>query len=66
MNAYMFLNLLAKGLLPSTESIRRTRQKLQEEMPELRGDKYLARHKEQENVQKELYESPEFYAGGTP
>ena len=39
---------------PSTESIRRTRQKLQELMPELRGKMYQARQEKQKEVKREL------------
>tara|TARA_R100000655_G_scaffold110111_1_gene167734 strand:- start:3951 stop:4313 length:363 start_codon:yes stop_codon:yes gene_type:complete len=48
------LDYLAFGELTSPESIRRTRQKIQQENPNLRGEKYKARHKEQEQVKQEL------------
>ena len=48
------LDYLRMGLLTNPESIRRSRAKLQQENPELRGDKYKARHKEQINVMQEL------------
>ena len=66
MTGYQFLDLVKNGKLTSTESIRRCRQKLQKEFPELRGNKYNARHQEKENVLKDLFETPEFYKGGTP
>lgn len=53
------------GKYPSTESIRRSRQKLQEEFPNLRGTSYKERQKEQEVVKDDL-RSPEINAGGTP
>ena len=65
-SAVKFLALFSDGKLPNPQSIRRVRRKFQEEMPELRGEKWKLRHKEQENVKKELYETPEFYQGGTP
>ena len=45
------LKLLAKGELPSYESISRCRRKLQQECPELRGSKWDAR---QVNAQREI------------
>lgn len=47
-SSYEVLYLLSKGSLTNPESIRRCRQKLQEEIPELRGEKYNQRHKELE------------------
>ena len=49
-----FLKALALGILTSSESIRRSRQKVQEENPELRGTKYKARHEEAEKFKEEL------------
>lgn len=43
MSATDFLKLFSQGKLPHTESIRRCRQKLQEENPELRGLNYVQR-----------------------
>ena len=51
-----FLHLLSDGKLPSSESIRRCRQKLQEIHPELRGELWNQRHKMEEQVNKELRE----------
>ena len=39
-----FLKMFANGDLTSPESIRRCRQKLQEEFQGLRGNSYMARH----------------------
>ena len=64
--AFGMLDLLSKGKLTNTESIRRCRQMLQKEFKELRGNNYNKRHKEKENVLKDLFETPEFYKGGTP
>jgi hypothetical protein len=52
-----FLRVLAKGQLPSSESIRRSRQKVQEHCPELRGQLYGARKQNQSKVKKEVRES---------
>lgn len=43
MSAVDLLVLMEEGELPHFESIRRTRQKLQEHNPELRGRKYIER-----------------------
>tara|TARA_R100001369_G_C3322075_1_gene169116 strand:- start:2387 stop:2698 length:312 start_codon:yes stop_codon:yes gene_type:complete len=48
------LELIANDGLTSPESIRRTRQKIQQENPSLRGDKYNLRHKGQIEVKQEL------------
>jgi len=45
-----FAENFLKGKYPSTESIRRSRQKIQELHPELRGKNYKKRHQEQKNV----------------
>lgn len=42
------LELVARGSLTNPETIRRIRQKLQETIPELRGECYQVRHKERE------------------
>lgn len=39
-----FLTMFSKGHFTSAESIRRCRQKLQQELPGLRGKSYAARH----------------------
>lgn len=66
MTAYDFLEKFSKGELAHPESVMRIRRKLQEEFPELRGKKWEARHKKQDSVKKQLYETPELYQGGTP
>jgi hypothetical protein len=43
MSASQFLRFFADGKLTSPESIRRMRQKLQEQIPRLRGNKYKNR-----------------------
>ena len=48
------LSALALGKLTSSESIRRSRQKVQEEYPELRGTKYKIRHEEAEKFKEDL------------
>jgi hypothetical protein len=55
-NGEDILKMLAKGELPSYESISRCRRKLQEEIPTLRGEKWEARHKNQKVIKKELKE----------
>ena len=64
--AMSLLGLYASGDLTNSESIRRTRQKLQEEFPLLRGNKYNARQQAAKNVKQQLINTPEFYQGGTP
>jgi hypothetical protein len=51
-----FAALFLDNQYAETESIRRTRQKLQEEMPELRGELYKNRHKEAGFTRKEIKE----------
>jgi len=51
-----FLALIASGDLPSSESIRRCRQKLQELNSELRGELWDKRHQMQTQVKEELKE----------
>ena len=48
------LKLIARGKLPSFESVSRCRRKLQELHPDLRGDKYIQRHLRQEEVKDDL------------
>ena len=48
------LEKLSEGKLPSYESISRCRRKLQEECPNLRGEKWYERHKRAETVKKEM------------
>jgi len=49
-----FLNLYAQNKLTNAETIRRVRQKIQEENPDLRGTVNEARQKEGEEVRKEI------------
>lgn len=51
-----FLKLLADGKLTNAESIRRCRQKVQEQNPHLRGDNYKARQEEKEIVRSKISE----------
>ena len=44
MSAINLLNLLASKSLPFPDTITRVRRKLQEQFPELRGDKWAERH----------------------
>lgn len=48
------LRLIAEGKLSSSETIRRARQKVQEEIPELRGTSYLKRKITGDNVRKNI------------
>ena len=48
------LSMLAEGKLPSYESISRCRRKLQEECPNLRGEKWYERHKRSKKIRKEI------------
>ena len=52
--AYYFLNLYAQQALTNAETIRRVRQKLQEENPELRGTVNEARQEQSEEVRKNI------------
>lgn len=54
LSADKFLQMMAKGMFPSSETITRTRRKVQEENPELRGKKYYDRQAKQEQVKKDL------------
>ena len=51
--AFDVLKLFSEGKLTNPESIRRSRQKIQEEQPALRGDSYYARHKEEKRFRQE-------------
>lgn len=51
---FEILQMYAEKKLTNAESIRRTRAKLQEEFPELRGANYHLRHKEQDRILVEL------------
>ena len=50
MSAHTFLGEFSKGKYSNFESIRRVRQKLQEDNPELRGKKYGNRKKDGEDT----------------
>ena len=52
-----FLKLFAEGKVTSPESIRRMRQKLQEEHPELRGKTYKQRHNMQSEIRSNINKS---------
>lgn len=54
--AFHFLGQFTQGKFSSPESIRRSRQKYQELMPELRGKNYKVKQDEQANVKQELKE----------
>ena len=53
-SASTFLKFFSDGILTSPESIRRMRQKLQEENEELRGKNYKLRHKEKDTIRKNI------------
>jgi len=48
------LHMLAKGELPSYESISRSRRKIQEIYPHLRGEKWEERHKRAKIIRTEI------------
>ena len=54
MSAKDLLSTLSQGILPSYESISRCRRKLQEECPNLRGEKWYERHKRADNIRREI------------
>jgi len=53
-NIFNFFYRLESGKIYSPESIRRTRQKIQEDYPHRRGELYQARQKHQAKVKQEL------------
>ena len=55
-DAVTLLTRFAKGKLPSYESISRCRRKIQQEKPELRGNKWEKRHTRQKVVKDEIKE----------
>ena len=55
LTAINLLQKLSDGQLPSYESISRCRRKLQEEYPDLRGDKYEDRHAYQKEIINDLH-----------
>jgi len=52
--AFSFLEMLSKGELLNSESIRRMRQKLQEENENLRGPNYAKRKSKEAKVKRDL------------
>tara|TARA_Y100001951_G_scaffold79740_1_gene67616 strand:- start:345 stop:665 length:321 start_codon:yes stop_codon:yes gene_type:complete len=54
LTAINLLQKLSDGQLPSYESISRCRRKIQEEIPELRGEKWKERHDAEEAVKAEI------------
>ena len=54
MTGYYVLGLLAEGSLPNPESIRRSRCKIQETTPQLRGEKYNKRKGNDDNIKGDL------------
>ena len=54
LSAFDLLQMLSDGKFPSYESISRCRRKLQEEYPDLRGDKYEERHAYQKEIINDL------------
>ena len=54
LSALQFMEMLAENKLTNSESIRRGRQKVQEENPHLRGSSYSLRQKNQETIQTQL------------
>lgn len=56
MTAFEFLQVFAKGKIPSPDNITRVRRRLQEQHPELRGEKYNKRHSIEEDVRKDIHE----------
>lgn len=55
MSAIGLLNLLAAKNLPFPDSITRVRRKLQEQEPELRGDKWAERHALEQETSLEIH-----------
>ena len=53
-DAKEILHMLANHELPSYESISRCRLKLQEECPNLRGEKWYKRHRRAKEIRKEI------------
>jgi hypothetical protein len=53
-SALDFLKSMAQGHLVSSDLITRTRRKLQEHNPELRGTKWIERHEKQAEVKSDL------------
>jgi hypothetical protein len=49
-----FLGDYSKGKYPSAESIRRCRQKIQEQFPQLRGKSYKNRHENEQDFRNQI------------
>jgi hypothetical protein len=54
MSAMQFLDMFANGKLSHSESIRRARQKIQEDNPNLRGKSYAPRNSDAKTFRKEV------------
>ena len=54
LSAMGFLKILAEGKLTNSESIRRTRQKIQHDNVELQGKNYKKRKSNEENIKKQI------------
>jgi len=52
--AYQFFTIYAKGEITQASIIERSRRLAQVEFPELRGDKWEERHREEKNVREEI------------
>ncbi len=53
-SSYDFFVLYSSGALTSGEIISRARRRLQEELPALRGSKWMERHSEEKNVRNNI------------
>lgn len=56
MSAMDFLHLLAGGNIPLPDNITRTRRKLQEKHPELRGKNYQRRKTDGDDMKRDIFE----------
>ena len=54
MSVYNFFKMYSQGQLPTADVITRARRKVQENDPSLRGKTWEERHKEAENVRKNI------------
>lgn len=54
LSAVDLMQLLSDNKIANPETIRRCRQKLQEDYPELRGDNYVVRHQMAKDVRKNI------------
>jgi hypothetical protein len=59
-SALEFIKAMAEGRLVSSDLITRTRRKLQEHNPELRGTKWKERHQKQSEVKSDLRKVDQF------